>query len=497
MNHCKRFLTVLLAFCLLLGCLPVFSASAAGDAMSNDAVRELLNGVELHPQRTGYPELDKMLEDIFVPYQDSDNYTKLKAAYDWTIRNINYSWAPYSQNWAPAYDCFVPRYDLAYEEGLQEAMPWEIVNRTYHSVKYREGICYDYAAVFAVMARYLGFEAFVHTGYFVFEAGYGTGSGHHGWAEVRIDGVNYIFDPQRDYRMSANGTAAIPDYYFGIPMENAWRYSPETEVNAARDAGFLPVTAEREQLYTVRVEATASGTARGTGRYPAGTEVTVTAQGEGFRGWYDEKGRLCSAEADYTFTAQRHITLRAVFDGEMFADVSANAWYYADVTEAERRGIVNGTQPFTFNASGTLTRAMAASILARAENVQTSADEAPFADIPANAWYAGAVAWSKEAGVINGIGKNLFYPNVDVTREQFVTMLMRYAAFCGKSPEETELPYTDLGSVSAFALTAMRQAQTVGLIGGYRDGTFRPQNSLARAEGVTMLMRLVRWLETE
>lgn len=253
MNHCKRFLTVLLAFCLLLGCLPVFSASAAGDAMSNDAVRELLNGVELHPQRTGYPELDKMLEDIFVPYQDSDNYTKLKAAYDWTIRNINYSWAPYSQNWAPAYDCFVPRYDLAYEEGLQEAMPWEIVNRTYHSVKYREGICYDYAAVFAVMARYLGFEAFVHTGYFVFEAGYGTGSGHHGWAEVCIDGVNYIFDPQRDYRMSANGTADIPDYYFGIPMENAWRYSPETEVNAARDAGFLPVAAEREPaLYRSR-----------------------------------------------------------------------------------------------------------------------------------------------------------------------------------------------------------------------------------------------------
>ena len=76
-------------------------------------------------------------------------------------------------------------------------------------------------------------------------------------------------------------------------------------------------------------------------------------------------------------------------------------------------------------------------------------------------------------------------------------MLMRYAAFCGKIPEETELPYTDLGSVSAFALTAMRQAQAIGLIGGYRDGTFRPQNSLTRAEGVTMLMRLVRWLETK
>ena len=497
MNKCKRFLSFTLALCLLLGCIPLFSASAAGSAMSTDAVRALLNGVELHPQRTGYAELDRMLEDIFAPYSDSDNYIKLKAAYDWTVRNINFSWAPYSQNWAPAYDCFVPQHELTYEVGLQEAIPWEIVNRAYHAIAYREGVCYDYAAVFAVMSRYIGFDSFVHTGYFIFEDGYGTGSGHHGWTELYIDGVYYIFDPQRDYRLSANGTAAIPYAYFGITYENAWRYSPEAQVNAARDAGFLPVAAERDYYAVIKASATASGTAIGSGAYPVGASVTVAAQGEAeFVGWFDENGTLCSMEREYTFTAEKGRKLLAVFSGELFTDIPQNAWYRQDASEAGELGIVNGVRPFIFSADTLLTHAMTVAILARADGAQAEAEEVPFTDVPAQAWYANAAAWAKAEGIIEGVGKGRFAPENAVTREEFVTMLMRCAAAKGKTVSPSALPYSDSASVSSFAVDPMRCAQAAGLLGGYSDGTFRPQGTLTRAEGVTLLMRLVRWLET-
>ncbi|MGM9554232.1 MAG: S-layer homology domain-containing protein [Faecousia sp.] len=496
MSKCKRLLSFAVALCLLLGCLPLLSASAAGDAMSAAAVRELLNSVELHPQRTGYLELDEMLEDIFTPYAGSDNYTKLKAAYDWTIRCINYSWAPYSQNWAPAYDCFVPQHTLTYEPGLQEAMPWEIVNRTYHSMAYHEGICYDYAAVFAVMARYIGVDAYVHTGYFIFEAGYGTGSGHHGWAELCIDGDNYIFDPQRDYRMSANGTADIPYYYFGISAENAWRYSPETQVNEARDAGFLPVAAAREYHAVIEASATSAGTAGGSGTYEVGASVTVTAQGKAdFVGWFDENGTLCSKEREYTFTAEKSRKLLAVFSGDLFTDIPLNAWYRGDASEAGLRGIINGVRPFIFDSEAFLSRAMAAAMLSRAFGASSSAAKAPFADVPAEAWYANAVAWAKAAGIVNGIGKDRFAPDRGVTREEFIAMLMRCAASQGELPAASELPYSDSADISGYAAASIRWAQAVGLLTGYSDGTLRPQDSLTRAEGVTLLMRLVHWLE--
>lgn len=490
----KRISILSLVLVLLLSALPA-SVSAAGDAMETEEVRRLLNSVELHPQITGYAELDKLLEEILSPYEGSDNFTKLKAAYDWTVREIDYSWAPYSQSWAPAYDCFVPQYELSYDEGLQEAIPYEIANRSYHAIKYKEGICYDYAAVFAVMSRYIGIDAFVHTGTFIFEASLGSGSGHHGWTELYIDGKYYIFDPQRDYRMSGNGEGKIPYLYFGIPYENAWRYTQETDANEARDSGFLPVAEERSYVPVIRAQATASGTATGSGSYPVGSSVTVSAQGDGFVGWYDESGTRVSTEAVYTFTVLRSMTLLAVFEGELFSDIPSDAWYRADANEAGVLCIVSGTDPFIFDASLTLTRAMAVTLIARASAEEITSGSIVFEDVPADTWFTNTVAWAHEKGIVKGISPQEFDPHAPVTREQFITMLLRFALYAGLVPENQALSYTDVGDISPFALSSMEQAQALGLLTGYPDGSIRPQNLLTRAEGVTLLMRLLRQIE--
>ena len=83
-----------------------------GDAMSLDQVKALMNAETLYPQKTGYIELDRMLEELVAPYKGKDTYTTLKGLYDWTVNNIDYSWDGYSQNYAPAYDCFTLTYDL-------------------------------------------------------------------------------------------------------------------------------------------------------------------------------------------------------------------------------------------------------------------------------------------------------------------------------------------------------------------------------------------------
>lgn len=491
----KRWIVTLVALALLLTCLP--AASAAGSAMNMEDARTLLNSVTLYPQKTGYPEVDALMGEILAPYAASDTYTKVKAAYDWTVRNVNFSWAPYSQNWAPAYDCYATFHELEYDTTLQEVVPYDTVNRAYHAMAYHEGVCYDYASLFALFARYIGIDSYVHTGPFVFEAGFGTGSGHHGWTELVLNGKNYIFDPQRDYRMSVNGTAAIPYYYFGISYENAWRYTQETAANAARDAQFVSVMAEREHYAQIKVEATASGTATGGGTYLVGDSVTVTAQGDAdFFGWFTEDATLCTQERTYTFTANESQKLIAVFSGEFFMDIPNGVWYYKDAAEAGERWIVSGIAPFTFGANSYLTRAMAVTMIARAAEADLTEQGTSFADVPEDAWFAAGVAWAEKLALVDGIGDDRFAPHHVVTREQYIVMLIRYAESCGAEPDTAELEYTDADQISAYALEAMQKAQSLDLLAGYEDGSIRPLSKLSRAEGVALLMRLLRCLET-
>ncbi|MBR6825559.1 MAG: S-layer homology domain-containing protein [Oscillospiraceae bacterium] len=486
----KRLLSFLLVLVLLASTLQVF---AAGDAMSDESLKELLNSVELKPQRSGYPEVDALMEEILAPHAHEDNYTRLRALYDWVTTQVAYSWAPYSQDWAPAYDCFVPLYDLDYETGLEEAIPFEVVNRSYHALVKREGICYDYGALFALMARYMGFESYVHTGEFYFEPEFNNITGHHGWAEIEIDGKYYIFDPQRDYRLCGNATQPNRFLYFGIDEDHDWRYTHEKAVNDARDAGFLSVHAPRHA--ELKVESTISGFAFGEGTYVLGEQVTVNAEGiKYFQGWFDEKGKLVSEDVSYTFAMERSMTLRAVFEDEYFDDI-ADQWYEADAVSAYDMGLVDGVSPFTFYGKGSMTRAMALTVLYRMAAPEDKADSASYTDVLPGSWYEEAVNWGTQMGVVNGVGEGRFNPNGTVTREQFITMMMRLCG--GENIPELALSYEDADTISDYAYSAFQQAQVFGLLTGYEDHTIRPQKELSRAEAVALLMRLARWLETE
>lgn len=477
----KRIFCLILTVILLLGTVPV---SAAGDATDMGTMKELLNAEPLYPQTTGYPEVDALLNEIFAPYAEADTYTRVKVAYDWTVREIDFSWAPYSQNWAPAYDCFAVIHDLEYTEGLQEAMPFEIVNRSYHALTHHQGVCYDYASLFAVMARYIGLESYVHTGPFVFEEGYGNGSGHHGWTEVILSGTSYIFDPQRDYRMSANGTAAIPYNYFGVAPNKAWRYTQETEANAARDAQFLSVKADR--MASLQIHTTASGTVEAEKSYALGKTVTLTAE-QKVAAWLDIDWNCVSTEQTYSFVMEEPTVLHVVFAADHFMDIDGQ-WYRDEAIAAAEHGLVNGTEPFIFSGEETMSRAMAVTTLYRLVKPTESAPTATYTDVPADAWYADALNWGTAAGVVNGKGDGRFDPEAPVTREQYITMMCRLV----KATEEAELSYSDSADISDYALTSIRQAQAMGLLTGYEDGTLRPQTELNRAEAVTLLMRLVR-----
>ncbi len=489
----KKLLALLTAVALCVCVFPGNSARAAGDALPLSTVEKLLNAEELHPQRTGYAAIDGMLEKIDAPNRGNDTYTRIKAMYDWSVNNISYSWAGYSQNWAPAYDCFTLKYDLAYETGLPEAYPLDMIYRTYHMLTARTGVCYDWGILFAVMARYVGLESYVHTGILRI----GDWTGHHGWTELKLGGASYIFDAQQDNRSKGLHGGILHDH-FGIAPASAGRYTQETAANAARDASLLPVTAERIRVARLTVEASRSGTVAGAGTHPWGSQVTLSAQGEvPVAGWYTPSGELLGEEQEFSLLLDGDTKVLALFEGDLFVDI-LEGWYLADVEEAVERGLLYGVTECSFAPKAAMNRAMLAALLARAEGADLSEVEpCPFTDVDQTKWYAKAVNWAYANGLVHGVRETKFDPLGKVTREQAAAMIVRFLnrKEVPTAAENLRASFSDVDNVSAYAFDDLCIAKGSGILSGYHDGTIRPKAAVTRAEGTAMLMRMVRYLE--
>ena len=111
------------------------------------------------------------------------------------------------------------------------------------------------------------------------------------------------------------------------------------------------------------------------------------------------------------------------------------------------------------------------------------------------AWYAGAVNWAYENGVVHGMSETEFAPLASVNREQAATMVVQYLESQGITSDAEEVDFADSGDISGYAVETISKAQDLGILYGYEDNTIRPKNTLSRAEGVALLMNLVECLE--
>ena len=174
---------------------------------------------------------------------------------------------------------------------------------------------------------------------------------------------------------------------------------------------------------------------------------------------------------------------------DLFIDVAPNAWYKDAIQYAYDNGLMTGVSATEFAPEATTTRAMIVSMLARLENV-TTAQAAGFADVD-DEWYATAVNWAANVGVVNGYEDNTFRPNQPITREQLAAILMNYAACIGQdvSNRADLTSYTD--QPSTWAEEAMSWAVAEGLISGVTADTLQPQGAATRAQVAAILQRFL------
>lgn len=144
-----------------------------------------------------------------------------------------------------------------------------------------------------------------------------------------------------------------------------------------------------------------------------------------------------------------------------------------------------------------MTRGQVVTILARIEEADTaSAPVCPFTDVDQSRFYAPAVNWAYANKIVLGVTDTTFDPNAPITRQQLVTILVRYLTEVrGLTLDSAELSFTDQDAIGNFARDAVQQAVAIGLVQGFPDGSFQPRKQLPRSEGVTVLVRLAHYLD--
>ncbi len=177
-----------------------------------------------------------------------------------------------------------------------------------------------------------------------------------------------------------------------------------------------------------------------------------------------------------------------------FTDVPEGAWYEDAAAYVYKHGLMAGTSATTFAPDVTTSRAMIATILWRMAGSPVVNYAMNYTDVAQGQWCSEAIRWATSEGVVTGYGNGLFGTNDPITREQLATMLWRYAQTEGYDVsigEDTNiLSYTDVASLSEYAIPAMQWAVGAGIINGTGDGsTLTPQGQATRAQAAVMLQR--------
>ena len=235
--------------------------------------------------------------------------------------------------------------------------------------------------------------------------------------------------------------------------------------------------------YTLHYESN-GGTQYPDERYTEGTTVELTKEPTRddfvFTGWY--------ADEDLTKAVDRVV---------MNSDKTVYAgWRYAGVPSQlngeDHVAYIVGYGDSTVNPTGKITRAEVATIFFRLlqddvrEKYLTSEND--FTDVGQDDWYCTAVSTLSAMGILEGRTAKTFEPNAPITRAEFAAIAVRFDD-SGLDPAGS---FTDIAG--HWAKDEIRQAAALGWITGYSDGSFRPNQSITRAEAVTMLNRVLQRL---
>ena len=275
------------------------------------------------------------------------------------------------------------------------------------------------------------------------------------------------------FELSGTVTYVEPSYYSGSSSDPTYSVTVDKTENGS--VTVSPKSASKGSTVTITVKPDSGYTLETlTAIDSKGKEIQLTDKGEGKYTFTMPAGKV---EVKATFMEDNSVL-------NFFYDVPNDAFFYEAVKWAVKSDVTNGLSDTMFGPYESCTRAQIVTFLWRAAGSPEPKTASSFTDVPANAYYAKAVAWAVENGITNGMTATMFAPDATCTRAQSVTFL--YRALKGSASGSTN--FTDVAS-DAFYADAVNWAVANNVTNGTSNTTFSPNADCTRAEIVTFLYR--------
>lgn len=184
-------------------------------------------------------------------------------------------------------------------------------------------------------------------------------------------------------------------------------------------------------------------------------------------------------------TGDTMVTTNAV--SNPFTDVSKSDWYYDAAMFVLQEGLFSGTSSNSFSPDASMTRAMFVTVIGRfaeslGENINSHHSNS-FTDVAANEWYTNYVGWANANGIVTGYDTSTFGTDDNITREDMAVVLVRTFDYLNiEVTTGSTTTVSDYSSISGYARDSVSKILAMGVMNGYENGTFRPQNNATRAE---------------
>ncbi|WP_394272139.1 S-layer homology domain-containing protein [Butyricicoccus sp.] len=172
-----------------------------------------------------------------------------------------------------------------------------------------------------------------------------------------------------------------------------------------------------------------------------------------------------------------------------FTDIEGH-WAEESINRAVEKGLFSGVSDTEFQPDGTMTRAMFVTVMAKYSGYTPSKYKTDkFKDVPSDAWYAPAVAWAVQNGIVSGTSDNTFSPNAPVSRQQAAVILVAYSNAAGVILPRTRpcTGFSDNAQCADYALDAVYTLYRAGLVDGLPGGSFGANHGMTRAQCAVIL----------
>ena len=170
-----------------------------------------------------------------------------------------------------------------------------------------------------------------------------------------------------------------------------------------------------------------------------------------------------------------------------FVDIEDVSWAWEAITELTNKGVINGKEEYFFMPNDNVTRTEFVKMLVGAFSIPFTENKMNFTDLGDDFWGYSYIQAAYNAGIVNGIGNGEFGINSEITREDMAVMIGRTLAMKGISLQAGGLSFSDNTSISDYARDSISRLYGVGIINGMGDGSFMPKESATRAQAAKII----------